>query len=133
VTWRPLSQSGERDDRVSCLCEKIPLEFNFPRTNQNTTDQQDFPTNKTELKLSAYFRRFSYVAPKKKKKKEKKRRRKDNFLRAPINLCFLGKISPNSNLKNMISSYTKDFFSLGKKRLKVARFWEKKFLIVRFL
>ncbi len=48
--------------------------------NQNTTDQQDFPTNKTELILLHTLKDFlSSTPPKKRKKKEKKEKEKGHF------------------------------------------------------
>jgi hypothetical protein len=39
-------------------------------------------------------------------------------------VSFTGKFSPNFELKNMVSTYTKEFFM--KKKSKISRFWKKK-------
>jgi hypothetical protein len=52
------------------MYEKIPF---ISRTNQNTTDQQDFPTNKTELKLLHTLEDFLRSTQKRKKEKKKKK------------------------------------------------------------
>jgi hypothetical protein len=112
-----LSANQESEMIVSVFYEKIPL-----ISIQGRIRTRQISNIFREIKPNWIFRST---------KKKRQKRRKD-ILGASINLCFLGKISPNSNMKNMISTYTKDFFSV-KKRLKVGRFWEKKILIARFL
>jgi len=51
----------------------------------------------------------------------------------PISVSFIGEFLPNFDLKNMISTYTKDFFFGGKNDLNLPDFEKLFFQIFRFL